>query len=678
MRVCLELHPGTSIYNAESYRAAGASVTGRQRSRSTSTRATSGGRGSIRYVGARARRRDRLRPRQGHAASTRTGSPGTGCSTSAGRRTPTTMPWHFCAVGAGRPLEEWAQLLARARGGRLRRRRLDRARGPEPRRRGRDRGLARRVCGGARRCSAPERLGAEMEVRYEAVVEALRRARRRSSRSTCTCRTGRSWPCSGRRAAARRRRCACSPASRAPTDRAHLHRRARRHHARPRPRHRDGLPELRALPAPERRRQHRLSRCGCGRSARPSATSRCARSPSCSDIDELLDRRPRQLSGGQRQRVALARAIIRRPQAFLMDEPLSNLDAQLRLQMRVEIKRLQRELAVDDALRHPRPGRGDDDGRPDRGHAARAGCSSSRPRPSSTRGRRTSSSPRFCGSPPMNVLAGEVADGAFRARRRARCRSPAPSARGPVKLGFRPEHAALVEPGAGGRARRRDLRRRAARQRDARHRHVGGRARQRARARGLRAAAIGERCAVRPDRGGICICSTRDRRGPGAPARRRSIRPSRGDPLRATRVQGGADERDRPTGHGGRLLKRGAVGAATVLSGAALAGRCGGGSDRVRAAHRRRREQAAARSRSAASRTTRWRRSATRSSSASRPRPASRSSTTRPATTPGTRTPRTTASTRPAPTTSTSWTTTGCRSSRPARSSRTWTRWASR
>jgi multiple sugar transport system ATP-binding protein len=58
------------------------------------------------------------------------------------------------------------------------------------------------------------------------------------------------------------------------------------------------------------------------------------------EIDSLLDRHPRQLSGGQRQRVALARAIVRDPAAFLMDEPLSNLDARLRLSMRGEIKRL--------------------------------------------------------------------------------------------------------------------------------------------------------------------------------------------------------------------------------------------------------------------------------------------------------------------------------------------------
>ncbi|MBV8989831.1 MAG: ABC transporter ATP-binding protein [Solirubrobacterales bacterium] len=62
------------------------------------------------------------------------------------------------------------------------------------------------------------------------------------------------------------------------------------------------------------------------------------------DIEELLDRKPRQLSGGQRQRVAMGRAIVRHPKAFLMDEPLSNLDAKLRVQTRVQIAELQRRL----------------------------------------------------------------------------------------------------------------------------------------------------------------------------------------------------------------------------------------------------------------------------------------------------------------------------------------------
>ena len=63
-------------------------------------------------------------------------------------------------------------------------------------------------------------------------------------------------------------------------------------------------------------------------------------------MEPLLDRKPRQLSGGQRQRVAIGRAIVRHPKLFLFDEPLSNLDAELRAQMRVEIARLHRELGV--------------------------------------------------------------------------------------------------------------------------------------------------------------------------------------------------------------------------------------------------------------------------------------------------------------------------------------------
>jgi multiple sugar transport system ATP-binding protein len=73
---------------------------------------------------------------------------------------------------------------------------------------------------------------------------------------------------------------------------------------------------------------------------------RVGRAASLLGLDEVLAKKPRTLSGGQRQRVAMGRSIVREPQAFLMDEPLSNLDAKLRVQMRAEIARLQRDLGV--------------------------------------------------------------------------------------------------------------------------------------------------------------------------------------------------------------------------------------------------------------------------------------------------------------------------------------------
>ena len=88
-------------------------------------------------------------------------------------------------------------------------------------------------------------------------------------------------------------------------------------------------------------------------------------------IEPLLERRPKALSGGQRQRVAIGRAVVREPRVFLFDEPLSNLDAELRVEMRGEISRLHRRLGNTMIYVTHEPGRGDDDGRPHRGAARR-------------------------------------------------------------------------------------------------------------------------------------------------------------------------------------------------------------------------------------------------------------------------------------------------------------------
>jgi len=161
------------------------------------------------------------------------------------------------------------------------------------------------------------------------------------------------------------------------------------------------------------------------------------------ELGELLARKPRQLSGGQRQRVALARAIVRTPQVFLMDEPLSNLDAKLRVTMRAEIKHLQHEFGVTTiyvthdqieamTLAHRvavmNEGRIQQLGTPDEIY--------DRPANLFVAG--------FIGSPPMNLLPGELAGGAFNGKD-VSLRVPQGSASGQVILGVRPEDLTVAD-----------------------------------------------------------------------------------------------------------------------------------------------------------------------------------------------------------------------------------------
>ena len=115
--------------------------------------------------------------------------------------------------------------------------------------------------------------------------------------------------------------------------------------ARPQPG--DGVPELRALPAPHRATRTSPSRCACRKKLSAEEIDRKVREATETlELDEHLERKPGNLSGGQRQRVAMGRAIVRDAKAFLFDEPLSNLDAKLRGQMRTEISRLQQRLGI--------------------------------------------------------------------------------------------------------------------------------------------------------------------------------------------------------------------------------------------------------------------------------------------------------------------------------------------
>jgi sn-glycerol 3-phosphate transport system ATP-binding protein len=164
------------------------------------------------------------------------------------------------------------------------------------------------------------------------------------------------------------------------------------------------------------------------------------------ELGTLLDRKPRQLSGGQRQRVAMGRAIVRQPQVFLFDEPLSNLDAKLRAQTRLEIQKLHAELGVTSLfVTHDQveamtlaqrmivmnAGRIEQIGTPEAVYGQPA----------------TTFVAGFIGSPPMNLLKGR-AEGSRFVLEGGELPLPAAAPRGgELLLGVRPEHATLADSG---------------------------------------------------------------------------------------------------------------------------------------------------------------------------------------------------------------------------------------
>lgn len=163
------------------------------------------------------------------------------------------------------------------------------------------------------------------------------------------------------------------------------------------------------------------------------------------ELDEFLERRPAALSGGQRQRVALARAIVREPNAFLMDEPLSNLDAKLRVSTRAQIKNLHHTLKTTTIyVTHDQIEAmtlADRVVVMSRGVVQQVGTPMQiydRPANTFVAG--------FIGSPAMNLVQGDIADGIFRGENIEVAGLPH-SARGPVTLGFRAEDARLAGEG---------------------------------------------------------------------------------------------------------------------------------------------------------------------------------------------------------------------------------------
>ena len=163
-------------------------------------------------------------------------------------------------------------------------------------------------------------------------------------------------------------------------------------------------------------------------------------------LDGLLDRKPKQLSGGQRQRVAMGRAIVREPKVFLFDEPLSNLDAKLRVQMRLEIRELQSKLGV--TALYVTHDQVEAMTMADRMIVMNRGVVEQIGSPLDVYERpATLFAAQFIGSPSMNIVDATARDGAVEiGALRVPLKSPR-GANGAVKLGIRPEHIQRAEDG---------------------------------------------------------------------------------------------------------------------------------------------------------------------------------------------------------------------------------------
>jgi len=166
------------------------------------------------------------------------------------------------------------------------------------------------------------------------------------------------------------------------------------------------------------------------------------------DITELLDRKPANLSGGQQQRVALGRALVRDPQAFLMDEPLANLDAKLRKEMRTEVVRLQQSLGV--TMVHVTHNQEEAMTMGDRVAVMNEGKIQQLAPPKEVYRRPANRFvAEFIGSPSMNLLTGSLSDGVFHADAadvsvRVPDELAAASTADPLTLGVRPESVQIV------------------------------------------------------------------------------------------------------------------------------------------------------------------------------------------------------------------------------------------